>query len=126
MIATTTASIIQTFVAELTNDDPPVVRLVWQTSLEVNSAGFYIYRKRSDGSGDFIPLTGLVPAEGAPGVYEYRDEGVEVGVGYSYLLVEKKADGTLVTYADLILQVVIVDGTAKNTLWLPLVVRPEE
>ncbi len=103
-----------------------MVRLIWQTSLEVDSAGFYIYRKRGDGSSDFIPLTGLIPAEGAPGVYEYRDEDVEVGSEYSYLLVEKKADGTLVTYPALIQRIVIVSGTANHALWLPLVVRPEE
>ena len=102
-----------------------MVRLVWQTSLEVNSAGFYIYRKGSDSSDDFIPLTGLVPAEGAPGVYEYRDEDVEVGVEYQYLLVEKKEDGTLIHYVTLI-QVVPIGASVQNTLWLPLVVRPEE
>jgi len=97
------------------------IRLVWQTSREVDTAGFYIYRLTNDGSSDFVPVSGLALSQGVDGgEYLFVDETVESGVSYTYLLVERKADGTLVRYENLIL-VIGLGGPQDQQLYLPLI-----
>ena len=106
---------------EVENLTPSVV-LTWTTSLEVNTDGFFLYRQDSNGNTLFIPLTGLFPSVGAQGgLYQYRDNTVVLDNTYSYLLVERKKDGTLKEYTDLI-QVIVI-GTAPNFFgnWLPMI-----
>ena len=112
--------------AEPQAGDSPSVALTWQTSSETNTVGFYIYRKRSDSSGAFIPLSSMLSTVGAQGGdYQYLDEEVEASVEYQYLLVEKQSDGTLFEHTELI-QVVVIGASLDNQLWLPLIVSDEE
>ena len=75
------------------NDGSVVVQ--WQTSFEMNSAGFILERE-IDGS--FARINALiVPAIGG-GPYEVTDEGAEPGHNYTYRLVEIEASGSQNTY----------------------------
>jgi hypothetical protein len=101
------------------------VSLSWQTTAEINSIGFYVFRRDVDNSDEFIPLTSLIESQGtAGGSYEFIDETIVLGRIYQYLLIEKKADGTLVEHREQILT--IVTGTiGPNQLYLPVVLRAQ-
>lgn len=100
------------------------ILLTWQTSTEVNTAGFYIYRRNNaDATGDFVPISGLASSQGeAGGSYQFLDETAEAGLSYTYLLVERKLDNVLVKFHDL----VIISGVGmmeNQRLYLPLINR---
>lgn len=117
------ATVIQRFSAEWRPGATPAVQLSWQTARESTTAGFYIYRKRNDGTGDFFPISGLAPSLGAQGgAYQYIDEDVLLGVEYSYLLVERKQDGALIEHRTLI-QVITLGASSTNHVWLPLITQ---
>lgn len=101
------------------------VELNWETTVENNSSGFYIYRRNVTADSNFVPLTGLIPALGAEGgSYSFSDDDVVAGITYEYMLVERKSDGSLVEYANQ--TVVIIVGTVPSTislLYLPVVVQ---
>jgi hypothetical protein len=66
------------------------VRLEWQTAIELDNAGFHIWRATGEGwkYGDYstvIRLTArLIPAQGNSSLYSYIDDDVETGVTYYY------------------------------------------
>ena len=96
--------------------------MTWQTSTEVNTAGFYIYRRNNaDVTSDFIPISGPAPSQGeAGGSYQFLDETAEAGISYTYRLVERKMDNELVQLRDL----VIIGGVGiseNERLYLPLI-----
>lgn len=96
--------------------------MTWQTSSEANTAGFYIYRRNNDdATSAFVPISGLALSQGeAGGSYQFLDETAEAGISYTYLLVERKIDNSLVNLRD----VVIIGGvgTSDNErLYLPLI-----
>ncbi len=99
------------------------IEVQWETSQEVDSVGFYLYRRNVDADGIFVPLTAIFNGQGAVGgTYSYVDEEIVVGTTYQYLLVERKADGTLVEYRAQI--VTIISGstnTLPNRLYLPFI-----
>lgn len=108
-------TIVDHFTVTPTNN---TIVLTWRTSSEVNSAGFYIYRLAGTGELTFVPISQLLPAHG-PGLYQFTDNAVLAGVGYTYLLVEQKNDGFLLEYDELV--VVIGQNTESSVrLWLPL------
>ena len=95
----------------------------WQTAREVNSEGFFIFRLDPSGSNTFIPLTGLIGAQGTNGgSYLFVDNELKANVQYSYLLVERKKDGSLVEYPALIV-VLGVGGPEDSQIYLPMVLR---
>lgn len=114
----------QTVIANFTAERSALgVLLQWQTSQEVNTAGFYLYRAEGASNDQFTPLTPLLPARGAAGgSYQFTDEAVEVGQDYSYLLVEEKVSGVQIEYRAQIL-VFGVGGEEPHRLFLPLVNR---
>lgn len=101
------------------NNDGLAVTISWKTSAEVETVGFFIYRSQEDSRTDFIPISGLIESKGAQGgEYQYIDDTIEDRGSYTYMLVEKKRDGTLVDYED------FVGGTNTTyQLWLPYVER---
>jgi len=112
--------------ANLQGQDPPVVNLSWQTSLEVNTSGFYLYRQGGVETKAFAPLTGLFISLGAQGgTYQYTDTNVLPGVEYRYLLVERKQNDLLLEYPELIQVVSIGAGGNPDAsrVWLPLITR---
>jgi Leucine-rich repeat (LRR) protein len=66
------------------------VRLEWQTAIELDNAGFHLWRATGKGwkYGDYstvIRLTArLIPAQGNSSLYSYIDDDVETGVTYYY------------------------------------------
>jgi Leucine-rich repeat (LRR) protein len=66
------------------------VRLEWQTAIELDNAGFHLWRATGEGwkYGDYstvIRLTArLIPAQGNSSLYSYIDDDVETGVTYYY------------------------------------------
>ncbi|MEZ4731822.1 MAG: hypothetical protein R3E79_32275 [Caldilineaceae bacterium] len=120
--ATEPATTVDDFAATVQEN---AIQLVWQTSREVDTAGFYIYRLTNDGSNDFVPVSGLALSQGVDGgAYLFVDETVASGVSYTYLLVERKTDGTLVRYHDLTI-VIGLGGLQDERLYLPLVAQEE-
>jgi hypothetical protein len=66
------------------------IRLEWQTALELDNAGFHLWRASGDGwkQGDYSTVTRLteqlIPARGNSASYSYIDYNVESGVTYYY------------------------------------------
>lgn len=119
------------FTVNLRADGLAVV-ISWQTSSEGDTAGFYLYRRvetsrvrdAAQENGDFVPITPLIPSKGAQGgAYEFVDSDVQDGVEYSYLLVEKKNDGSLFDYDERIEPIVIGGEQPVYNLWLPMVAK---
>ena len=110
------------FTAALHNDGRAVL-ITWQTSAEANTLGFYLYRSQTTARTEFVPLTGLIPSVGAQGgTYQHVDETIALNSEYTYLLVEKKQDGTLIEYENEV-PIGIGDPESRSQLWLPLAIR---
>jgi len=101
------------------------VKITWQTALEVDSKGFYIYRRNVDTNSDFAPHSSLVASKGTVGgLYEFVDEQVVDGTTYEYLLVERKTDDSLTEYVDNTDAIVYRTGNLfTNQLYLPMIVQ---
>lgn len=104
-------------------------RLDWRTTSEVDSAGFYLYRKQVDGqggNGGFQVIGGLIPSQGAQGGdYHLLDPSVQANTRYLYLLVEKKRNGALTEFTELLIVTINnppYQGLLHQVL-LPLIVR---
>ncbi len=75
------------------------VILKWKTTLEINSAGFNIYRAIGEGwkNGDYSTVVRIteqsIPSEGSGSDYFYIDSNVESGFTYYYVLEEIGFDG---------------------------------
>ncbi len=120
---TATVAVLDTVITNVTgNALLNQIEIRWQTTREVNSAGFYIFRANPKISDTFIPMTGLITARGPGGAsYLFVDEEVEPGISYTYLLVERKSDGRLVEYRALAIVLGLTTPEHKN--YLPLVLR---
>ncbi|MBN1592199.1 MAG: right-handed parallel beta-helix repeat-containing protein [Candidatus Coatesbacteria bacterium] len=74
---------------------PDGVVLNWETGVELDNAGFAIYRTVS-GEGNYRCISGLIPAEGSASSgasYAFVDEDVNMGVSYEYWLVDIETTG---------------------------------
>ena len=77
----------------------------WDTSTEVNTAGFYLYRSTSP-DGEFILVNKegeLIPSRGnalSGATYEFTDENVMPGETYYYVVEEMEYDLTSHRYDD--------------------------
>lgn len=113
-----TKTVVDSFTVTRSSDGL-TVRIDWKTSAEVETLGFFIYRAQDDSRASFIPISGLIESQGAQGgAYTYVDDTIEDRGSYTYMLVEKKRDGSLVDYED------IVGGTnTAYQLWLPYIER---
>lgn len=100
----------------------PHIRLQWQTVQEVNTAGFYIYRRHLERSMEFLLLSQLLPAQGAQDVYTFIDQGVQSDDHYLYLLVEEKVTGARTEFIALMTTGSLADHQPHQLL-LPLIVR---
>ncbi|NIT35192.1 MAG: matrixin family metalloprotease, partial [candidate division Zixibacteria bacterium] len=61
------------------------VEVVWKVILEVNHAGYNLYRKEdAGGAAEYAKLNRALITGRSP--YSYKDEGVEAGMAYKYLL----------------------------------------
>jgi hypothetical protein len=91
--------------------------------------GFYIYRLVTTDTvtttttlTDFVPLTGLIVSQGENGgIYTFTDEDYIPGQGYSYMPVERKADGTLVKHSAFIVPVGASQLPLDKFIFIPLI-----
>jgi len=96
------------------------VAIHWQTSVEINSAGFYLYRIAAR-DGVPVQITSLLPSQGAQGgSYQFIDQDVEFDQTYNYLLVEETLSGDLIKYEDQLI-VIGIGNVDNHYLFLPLV-----
>lgn len=100
----------------------PHIRLQWQTAQEVDTTGFYIYRRHLERGADFLLISHLLPAQGAQGVYTFIDQAVQNDDHYLYLLVEEKANGARTEFIALMTTGSLADHQPHQLL-LPLIVR---
>jgi hypothetical protein len=84
------------------------ILLEWQTAIELDNAGFHLWRATGEGwkYGDYstvIRLTEqLIAAQGNSSVYSYRDTNVESGMTYYYGLEDIDLYGQSTFHWDLI------------------------
>jgi len=71
------------------------VLLSWETGVEIDNAGFLIYRTQGS-SPDYTLIGGLIPARGGPArgaSYTLTDTDVAMRVSYSYYLIDVETNG---------------------------------
>lgn len=100
-----------------------VLRLQWRTVREVQTNGFYLYRKQVAGlarNGDFALISPLLPTQGDQGgTYSFVDTTVLTDARYLYLLVEEKQNGLRTEFIEFM---AIGQLTQEpHRAWLPLV-----
>ncbi len=96
------------------------ITLRWQTSQEVNTAGFYLYRAEN-GDDLFTVITSLLSPRGTQGGdYQFTDQAIQLDQAYTYLLVEEKVDSSRIDYTDQIV-VIGIGEVEMHHLFLPLV-----
>jgi uncharacterized repeat protein (TIGR01451 family)/fimbrial isopeptide formation D2 family protein len=103
-------------------DDGVLVR--WATGLELDTMGFELYRSATGQRSDATLVTpSPIAARGGPGGAEYswRDTAAELGVRYSYWLVEREHDGGAHEYGPA--QVTAATAGGAYTVHLPLIRR---
>ncbi|HOT97530.1 MAG TPA: FlgD immunoglobulin-like domain containing protein [bacterium] len=74
-----------------------VVKLAWTTQSEVNTVGFYVYRREGD-TGEFQRISPLIESAGtsaAPRQYGFVDDRLEKGHTYTYLLEDRDVNGLI-------------------------------
>lgn len=101
------------------------LRLQWRTEQEVQTNGFYLYRKQVAGpgrNGDFALISPLLPTQGdQSGTYSFVDTTVLTDARYLYLLVEEKQNGLRTEFIEFM---AIGQLTQEpHRAWLPLVAR---
>jgi len=112
------ATIVTRFEATATDT---MVEITWETSREVNSKGFYVYRFAA-GNIDFIPITSLISSKGEQGgLYTFIDEDVVVGQEYQYYLVERKNNDSLIAYTDLFRVIAFGIIERSEFIFLPII-----
>jgi hypothetical protein len=94
----------------------PRVDVTWETATEQGTAGFRLYRREGE-NGEFVPVSAdhFVQNLGGPtsgATYRYRDDQVEAGKTYFYLLEEIEADGSRHRYVNELLEYQVQD-----TIW---------
>lgn len=115
------ATAVESFVAAQVG---AALRLTWRTTNEVDTAGFYLYRKQGNGpdiSLEFQPITPLLPGQGVQGGdYAFIDQQVQANGRYLYLLVEEKRNGARTEFIQLLLTIQLADSQPYHAL-LPLI-----
>ncbi|MEZ4683846.1 MAG: cohesin domain-containing protein [Caldilineaceae bacterium] len=98
-------------------------RITWQTSQEVNSRAFHLYRVQPITETAFQPVGTAFPAQGpGGGTYIYLDLPDPPGCRFSYLLAEEKRNGTLIYYYDLVV-ITSCDDPVGYQQFLPILIR---
>lgn len=96
------------------------VLLEWETSAEVNTAGFYLLR--SEDGGEFVRvnpgLLTVIPGRSAGGVYRYMDEGARPFRRYEYKLVEVENYGRENVYGPFSVRAVRVPRDMGSITWM--------
>jgi Leucine-rich repeat (LRR) protein len=84
------------------------ILLEWQTAIEIDNAGFHLWRATGEGwkSGDYSTVIRLteqvIAAQGNSSLYTYRDTEVESGITYYYGLEDIDLNGQSTFHWDLI------------------------
>lgn len=130
---TATATLIptaapQTLVSRFTADvEIDGVMVQWETSQEVYTRAFQVYRLTLGQRASFVPLRGERLSQGAQGgTYSYFDNTADPAHPYSYLLVEEKQNGKRIAYYSQVATVrfvTIPQPQPQNRILLPLIMR---
>ncbi|MBU0495304.1 MAG: hypothetical protein KKA73_22740 [Chloroflexi bacterium] len=96
-----------------------VIVLTWETALEVDVLGFYVYRADAPDTEPMRLTPALIPATGGP-AYTYVDETAAPGVAYAYWLELVSTDGGTARYGP---APATLPPAAPHTIYLPLVSR---
>jgi protocatechuate 3,4-dioxygenase beta subunit len=91
--------------------------LHWQTTSEIETAGFYVFRSEDNNRDHAVRITSaLIASHGSGGGdYSFTDSAVEPNVTYTYWLVEVTFDGDTEDYGP------IRSGFFKGRVFLPMV-----
>lgn len=88
------------------------VNIFWQTTREVNTVGFVIFR--TDASDQYMGtpmMTNLIESQGMSGAsYSWRDTSAQPGASYAYWLREVNENGEIQEFGPVY---VSVDGTMR-------------
>ncbi len=71
------------------------ILVTWETGAEIRNAGFVLFREIA-GTQDYMLISDLIPAQGTPtsgASYSFTDGDVELGITYSYWLVDIDTSG---------------------------------
>lgn len=94
--------------------------LTWETSSEVQTLGFHLWRSATGSRVDAVQITGaLIIANGNPtagALYRWTDTNVQPGVRYTYWLQEVQLNA-------LTKDIGVVQSQFQDDLYLPLIVQ---
>ena len=94
-------------------------KVIWQTSGEVSTIGFAIYRAEGDNRASAVLLSKeLLAAQGAGSGYAFVDGAAQTGTHYRYWLVEVETDGVMNEYGPVVVPPV---GVASVVAPVPVV-----
>jgi uncharacterized repeat protein (TIGR01451 family) len=103
-----------------------VIRVLWTTTLELDTVGFHLYRSTSGGLNDAVRITpALIPGQGSDGgAYSFTDTRITAGVTYWYWLVETETTGTINYYGPVRATAIQgYDPEGRMGIFLPIISR---
>lgn len=94
--------------------------VAWETATEHNNVGFHLYRRKA-GTQDYARLNATLIPSWVPGgdqgaSYTFRDQDVQAGVTYEYMLEDVDINGTRSAHGP-------TAATAPYTFFFPLIAR---
>ena len=102
-----------------------VVEVKWETSSEIDTVGFRLYRSPSgDRASAQLITQRIISSQGSEGgLYRFSDRNVELGVTYSYWLAETTLSGKVIEYGPVNTNGIAVGGPEQsgNQTFLPLI-----
>ncbi len=104
---------------------PGSILLEWQTAVEVDNYGFFVLRS-GDGNLNGAEQIGFVPSagygSGGGATYSFQDRFVDVGIPYTYWLVDVDTGGRSTVHGP-VSATAMPSGGWSHTVYLPIVLR---
>jgi uncharacterized repeat protein (TIGR01451 family) len=118
-----TAITLSSFTANFTGG---VIRVLWTTTLELDTVGFHLYRSTTGSVNDAVRVTpALIPGQGSEGgAYSFDDVRITYGTTYWYWLVETETTGTINFYGPIRATAIQgYDPEGQRGIFLPIISR---
>jgi hypothetical protein len=112
---------LQYFTAVAIERQPGQVQISWETTSEVDTAGYFIMRALSEAGPYEAANTSVILGQGndlTGATYSYVDGGLDGGVTYYYYLRELQIGGSMNDYAEL-----TASATPSHGVFLPMMAR---